>query len=106
MSYARGTRIVLDEEKMQNNPEYTADDVYNIIDEMAKDSGMVKKDKNTYMCRGNKYDLSALGIFIFKKLVLFDWFTKNVKEWVWLDELEGNTDIIAILKNSNKGIWQ
>ena len=79
MEYKRGTRIVMDEDK-------------------------IRKEGN-YICQGNEKDLAALGIFNFMNLVEEEWFTKNVKEWTWIDRKEGDTDLIESCKKSNEGIW-
>nr|WP_231860207.1 hypothetical protein [Helicobacter himalayensis] len=39
-------------------------------------------------------------------LVEYDWFTLNVKEWQWISEKEGNSDLIAKNKARNLGVWQ
>ncbi|MCR6572329.1 hypothetical protein CINS5915_02535 [Campylobacter insulaenigrae] len=101
-----GTKIVLDEEKILKEGKYNLKDLYKTIDEYAKESGMIKIDKETYHCKGDKYDLGCLGMFIHYNLLECDWFTLNVKEWTWLSEKEGNIDLIAKNKARNEGIWQ
>ncbi|MBJ6739186.1 hypothetical protein JG667_02130, partial [Campylobacter jejuni] len=49
-----GTRIVLDEEKILKEGKYNLEDMYKMIDEYAKESGMIKIDKETYHCKGDK----------------------------------------------------
>lgn len=100
-----GTRIVIDEEKVLREGKYDLKEIYELIDEMARDSGMIKKDKHTYLCRGNSKDLSSMGIFIYTNLIKRDWFTLNIKEWEWLSEKEGNFNLIAKNKARNKGVW-
>ena len=101
-----GTKIVLDEEKILKEGKYDLNDMYKIIDKYAKESGLIKIDKNTYHCRGDKNDLGCLGIFVNCNLVECDWFTLNVKEWTWLSEKEGDSDLISFFKEENEGIWQ
>ena len=71
MDYKRGTRIVMDEDKIRKEGKYDLDKLYqNIVN-----------------------------------LVEEEWFTKNVKEWTWIDRKEGDTDLIESCKKSNEGIW-
>ncbi|RTK00927.1 hypothetical protein C3H41_08975 [Campylobacter jejuni] len=101
-----GTKIVLDEEKILKEGKYDLKDMYKMIDEYAKESGMIKINKETYHCKGDKYDLGCLGMFTHCNLLECDWFTLNVKEWTWLSEREGNIDLIAKSKARNEGVWQ
>ena len=101
-----GTRIVLDEEKILRENKYDLNKMYELIDEIAKDSGLIKIDKYTYHCKGNDKDLACLGIFVYKNLIDYDWFTLNVKEWDWISEKEGNSDLISRCKKEGEGIWQ
>ncbi len=105
MEYKRGTRIVMDEDKIRKEGKYELDKLYQNIDKMAEHAGLIKKNKYTYICQGNEKDLAALGIFNFMNLVEEEWFTKNVKEWTWIDRKEGDTDLIESCKKSNEGIW-
>ena len=63
--------------------------------------------------REKKYNLSAkyeylanLGLFICHYAAQNEWITKNVKEWVWIDEDEGNENMMAKLKKENIGVWK
>lgn len=96
-----GARIVLDEEKILRENVYDLEKMYNAIDEMAQDSGLVKIDRHTYHCKGNEKDLACLGIFIHNELMAQDWFLQNVKEWIWISEREGDLDIIATERSRN-----
>ncbi|BAM12545.1 MULTISPECIES: hypothetical protein [Helicobacter] len=97
-----GTRIVLDEEKILKENKYDLDRMYEIIDELAKESGLIKIDKHTYHCKGNDKDLACLGIFVYNNLIDCKWFTLNVKEWDWISEKEGNETLIG----DDMGVWQ
>lgn len=101
-----GTYFVLDEEKILRENKYDLEKIYKAIDEIAEHSGMIKIDKNTYHCKGDKNDLACLGIFVVRNLVKCDWFTLNVKEWTWISEKEGDKDLIAKSKARNMGVWQ
>ena len=109
MSYPLlGTRIVLDEEKILREGKYDLEKMYEMIDELAEYSGLIKIDKHTYHCKGDKNDLACLGIFIHKHLIDYDWFTKNVKSWNWLGDSNDENyvgDLIALLKKENIGVW-
>lgn len=105
MDYKRGTRIVMDEDKIRKEGKYDLDKLYQNIDELAEYAGLIKKNKYTYVCQGNEKDLAALAIFNFHKLVEEEWFTKNVKEWIWINKKEGNEDLIEHFKKENEGIW-
>ena len=96
MDYKRGTRIVMDEDKIRKEGKYDLDKLYQNI---------VKKNKYTYICQGNEKDLAALGIFNFMNLVKQEWFTKNVKEWIWIDRKEGDTDLISTCKQHYDCAW-
>ena len=101
-----GTKIVLDEEKILREKQYDLDKMYSLIDEMAYNSGLIKIDKHTFHCKGDEKDLACLGIFINCNLVECDWFTLNVKEWLWLSEKEGDSDLINFFKEEKEGVWQ
>ena len=105
MDYKIGTRIVMDEDKIRREGKYDLDKVYQNIDELAEYAGLIKKNKYTYICQGNEKDLAALAIFNFHKLVEAEWFTKNVKEWTWINKEEGDENLIEHFKNENEGVW-
>ena len=105
MEYKRGTRIVMDEDKIKREGIYDLEKIYKDIDKLAEDAGLIKKNKYTYICQGNERDLAALGIFNFMNLVKKEWFTKNVKEWTWIEKSEGNTDLILTCKQNYKCAW-
>ncbi len=105
MDYKRGTRIVMDEDKIRREGKYDLDKVYQNIDELAEYAGLIKKNKYTYICQGNEKDLAALAIFNFHKLVEAEWFTKNVKEWTWINKEEGDENLIEHFKNEHEGVW-
>ena len=86
MDYKRGTRIVMDEDKIKREGIYDLENIYKDID-------------------GNEKDLAALAIFNFHKLVEQEWFTKNVKEWTWINKEEGDENLIEHFKNENEGVW-
>lgn len=105
MDYKRGTRIVLDEEKIIKEGKYDLNKLYQNIDEIAEYVGLIKKNKYTYICQGNEHDLASLAVFNFQKLIEKEWFTKNIKEWVWINKEEGDENLIEHFKKENQGIW-
>ncbi len=107
MEYKRGTRIVMDEDKIKREGIYNLEKIYKDIDNIAEYAGLIKKNKYTYICQGNENekDLAALAIFNFHKLVEQEWFTKNVKEWTWINRVEGNENLIEHFKRENEGVW-
>lgn len=96
-----GTHFVLDEDKILREDRYDLEGMYEKIAEMAKEAGLIKIDKNTYHCRGDKYDLACLGVFVYKWLMKCEWFCQNVKEWTWIDEEEGNESLMG----DEMGAW-
>ncbi len=105
MDDTRGTRIVMDEDKIKREGIYDLEELYQKIDELAEHAGLIKKNKYTYICQGNERDLAALGIFNFMNLVKKEWFTRNVKEWIWLNKNEGDTDLIESCKKNYNCVW-
>ena len=99
-----GTHFVLDEEKILREKKYDLEKMYQTIDKIAKRSGMIKIDKNTYHCEGDENDLGCLGLFIHCNLLECDWFIRNVKEWQWISEREGDLDIIKEERENNNYI--
>lgn len=101
-----GTHFVLDEEKILREGKYDLEKMYQAIEELAKECGLIKIDKNTYHCKGDKNDLANLWIFVSKGLVDSDWFSPNIKQWQWISEKEGDSDLVSLFKRENRGIWQ
>ena len=95
----------MDEDKIRREGKYDLDKLYQNIDELAEHAGLIKKNKYTYICQGNEKDLAALGIFNFMNLVKQEWFTKNVKEWTWIDRKEGDTDLISTCQQHYNCVW-
>ncbi len=94
-----GIKIVMNEEKIINENKYDLDLVYKEIDRLAEFAGMKKIDKYNYISKNDSP--SELGCFAWANLKKHDWFTNNVKEWLWLDKEDGITDIIEFIKNRN-----
>ena len=100
-----GTKFTLDEEKILREGEYNLDSIYEVIEEIAtKRAKLTKVSKNHYVTE-HKNGVAHLGILVFNYLAEYDWFTVNVREWLWLSDKEGKSDIIALLKKYNDGVW-
>ncbi|CAD7289523.1 hypothetical protein LMG7974_01600 [Campylobacter majalis] len=101
-----GVKIVMDEDKILRENKYTLDEIYHNIDELAKSAEMIKQDKFTYLAPKNEDMLSCMGIFILNRLTKKEWFTKNVKEWDWLENGNITLDLIKKSKEYGKGVWE
>ena len=97
-----GTKIVIDEEKVLREKKYKLDVIYEYLDKLAKQCDLIKVDKNTFHAKGNENDLANLGLFVYKHAIKNEWITKNVKEWVWISQKEGNSDIVG----DDMGVWE
>ena len=97
-----GTKIVIDEEKVLREKKYKLDVIYEYLDRLAKQCDLIKIDKNTFHAKGNENDLANLGLFVYKHAIKNEWITKNVKEWVWIGQKEGDSDIIG----DDMGVWE
>ena len=105
MDCQRGTKIVLDEEKIMKEGKYNLEELYKEIDEMAVDAGLIKKDKLLYMCKGDEKDLAAIYLFNYEYLLEEEWFTKYISEWVGIDNKEGDSDLIKLCREYELGTW-
>lgn len=101
-----GTRIVIDEEKVLREEIYDLEEMDCLLDCFAEDSGMVKKDKYTYECRGDERDMSSLATFLYIYVVEMKWLTTNLKQWEWLENGVAMEDLIANNKKRGKGVWE
>jgi len=88
-----GIRIVMDEEKILREQEYSLEDIYNGIDHLAQFAGMKKIDKYYYVSINDTP--SELGCFIYTNLGRSDWFMNNVQDIVWYDKDDGIHNILA-----------
>lgn len=69
--------------------------MYEYLDELAKKCDLVKIDKYTFHTKGNENDLANLGLFVCRCGVKNEWLTKNVKEWIWISQKDGNNNMIG-----------
>ena len=86
-----GTKIVLNEEKILREEKYDIVELYDLIDNFAEDLGFTKDRQFTYIAK-----------FCHSGLMKCDWFIDNVLEWIWLDDEDGNTELMKrIVSNPN-----
>ncbi|MGX2972640.1 hypothetical protein [Helicobacter sp. T3_23-1059] len=102
----RSVRIVLDEEKILREGKYKLEDLYAYLDEIAKEADLIKQDKYNYVGKGDKNDLSRLGIFTNNNVVKNEAITRNVKEWLWLMNEVPYTNVVESAKRYGDGIWE
>ena len=97
-----GTKIVIDEEKVLREKKYRLDVIYEYLDKLAQQCNLIRIDKNTFHAKGNEKDLANVALFVCKYAVENERLTKNIKEWVWISQKEGNIDIIG----DDMGVWK
>ena len=97
-----GTKIVIDKEKVLREKKYKLDVIYEYLDRLAEQCNLIRIDKNTFHAKGDENDLANLGLFVYKHAIKNEWITKNVKEWVWISQKEGDSNIIG----DNMGVWE
>ena len=97
-----GTKIVIDEEKVLREKKYKLDVIYEYLDRLAEQCNLIRIDKNTFHTKGDENDLANLGLFVYKHAIKNEWITKNVKEWVWISQKEGDSNIIG----DDMGVWE
>jgi len=76
-------KIKVDEEKVEKYSEYTINEMYKRIDNIAKRANITKKDKDGfYIGNNNAQDYSNFGKII---ICLNDseWFIPYIDEWLW-----------------------
>lgn len=97
-----GTKIVIDEEKVLREKKYRLDVIYEYLDKLAEQCNLIRIDKNTFHAKGDENDLANVGLFVYKHAIKNEWITKNVKEWTWISQREGNSNIIG----DEMGVWE
>ena len=97
-----GTKIVIDEEKVLREKKYKLDVIYEYLDKLAQQCNLIRIDKNTFHAKGDENDLANVGLFVYKHAIKNEWITKNVKEWTWISQREGNSNIIG----DEMGVWE
>ncbi|MGX3044691.1 hypothetical protein [Helicobacter sp. T3_23-1056] len=102
----RSVRIVLDEEKILREGKYKLEDLYAYLDEIAKEADLIKQDKCNYVGKGDKNDLSRIGIFTVNNAIENEAITRNVKEWLWFENDKLDVNVIESAKRRGDGIWE
>lgn len=95
-----GTKIVMDEDKIIKEKRYDLNKIYKILDDTAYNFSFIKQDKFTYIAKDDEESLSNMGRFCFDTLMNSKWFIENVKEWLFLDSEEGNSDMMVEIKKA------
>ena len=102
----RSVRIGLDEEKILREGKYKLEDLYAYLDEIAKEEGLTKQDKYTYVGKGDEKDLSRIANFTVLEAIKNEAITRNAKEWYWLTNGEIDTNIVKAAKEYGDGVWE
>ena len=110
----RGTKFELDEQKASKLSGMSVDEVWNFINQKAKEADLIVVKNGEYHAKGTEHDLGDIGVFmvlemveilIFDELFEIDWFTKSVKSWVQFKD-DREDDIIEVTKEMNEGVWE
>ena len=102
----RSVRIVLDEEKILREGKYKLEDLYAYLDEIAKEEGLTKQDKYTYVGKGDEKDLSRIANFTVLEAIKNEAITRNVKEWLWFENEKIDVNVIKSAKRNGDGVWE
>ena len=100
----RGTRFELDEQKASKLSGMSVSEVWDFINQKAKEADLIVVKNGEYHAKGTEHDLGDLGVFMIVKMVKIEWFTKSVKSWIEFgDDMEEN--VIEISKRIKVGVW-
>ena len=100
----RGTKFELDEQKASKLSGMSVDEVWNFINQKAKEADLIVVKNGKYHAKGTEHDLGELGVFIASEMVNVEWFTKSIKSWVQFKD-DQEDDIIEVAKEMNEGVW-
>ena len=101
----RGTKFELDEQKASKLSGMSVDEVWNFINQKAKEADLIVVKNSKYHAKGTEHDLGDLGVFIASEMVNVEWFTKSIKSWVQFKD-DKEDDIIEVAKEMNEGVWE
>ena len=76
-------KITIDEERVNLYSEYSVDEIYDKIEDIARSANITQKDKDGfYLGNDNSQDFANFGKII---IVLNDsqWFIPYIDEWLW-----------------------
>lgn len=82
-------KIVMDDEKIKSDDEYSVEKIHDIINFIFVDSGLGIVEKNVY---GQVSPMEYADEEILAKVMFWsncEWFMKYVKEWLLIDEEDG-----------------
>lgn len=100
----RGTRFELDEQKASKLSGMSVHEVWDFINQKAKEADLIVVKNGEYHAKGTEHDLGDLGVFVVVEMLKIEWFTKSVKFWVqFKDDMEEN--VIEISKRIKVGVW-
>ena len=100
-----GTRFELDEQKASKLSGMSVDEVWNFINQKAKEADLIVVKNGEYHAKGTEHDLGDIGVFVVLEMVESPWFTKSVKSWVQFKD-DREDDIIEVAKEMNEGVWE
>ena len=101
----RGTRFELDEQKASKLSGMSVEQMWEFINEIARQNNLIKIENGEYHTKGKNDDESDMAIFVFDNLLEMSWFTKSVKSWVEFYNDGSTEDIIHCAKIENIGVW-
>ena len=102
----RGTRFELDEQKASKLSGMSVSEVWDFINQKAKEADLIVVKNGEYRAKGSEHDVGDIGVFVVLEMVEIAWFTKSVKSWHTFYNDKDYEDVIAIFKNKNKYIWE
>ena len=100
-----GTKFKLDEQKASKLSGMSVSEVWDFINQKAKEADLIVIKNGEYHAKGTEHDLGDLGVFIASEMVNVEWFTKSIKSWVQFKD-DKEDDIIEVAKEMNEGIWE
>lgn len=100
-----GTKFELDEQKASKLSGMSVNEVWDFINQKAKEADLIVIKNGEYHAKGTEHDLGDLGVFIASEMVNVEWFTKSIKSWVQFKD-DKEDDIIEVAKEMNEGIWE
>ena len=100
----RGTKFELDEQKASKLSGMSVDEVWNFINQKAKEADLIVVKNGEYHAKGTEHDLGDIGVFVVTEMLKIEWFTRSVKAWVqFRDDMDEN--VIEISKKAKVGVW-
>ena len=101
----RGTRFELDEQKASKLSGMSVEQMWEFINEIARQNNLIKIKNGEYHTKGQNDDESDMAIFVFDNLLEMSWFTKSTKSWIEFYDDGSIEDIKYCAKIENVGVW-